>query len=48
MRGKAISSGETKIILNVFNHFKTENSSLIKIVQAPGVQVPPEEGINVI
>ena len=27
MRGKAISVGETKIILNVFNHFKTENSS---------------------
>ena len=27
MRGKAISFGETKIILNVFNHFKTENSS---------------------
>ena len=28
MRGKAISSGERKIILNVFKHFKTENSSL--------------------
>ena len=27
MRGKAISFGETKIILNVFNHFKTETSS---------------------
>ena len=27
MRGKAISSGERKIILNVFKHFKTENSS---------------------
>ena len=27
VRGKAISFGETKIILNVFNHFKTENSS---------------------
>ena len=27
MRGKAISSGERKIILNVFEHFKTENSS---------------------
>ena len=25
--GKAISSGERKIILNVFEHFKTENSS---------------------
>ena len=28
MRSKAISSGERKIILNVFKHFKTENSSL--------------------
>ena len=28
MRGKIISSGERKIILNVFKHFKTENSSL--------------------
>ena len=28
MRGNAISSGERKIILNVFKHFKTENSSL--------------------
>ena len=28
MRGKAISSKERKIILNVFQHFKTENSSL--------------------
>ena len=28
MRGEAISSGERKIILNVFKHFKTENSSL--------------------
>ena len=28
MRGKAISSGERKIILNVFKHFKIENSSL--------------------
>ena len=28
MRDKAISSGERKIILNVFKHFKTENSSL--------------------
>ena len=28
MRGKAISSGGMKIILNVFKHFKTENSSL--------------------
>ena len=28
MRGKAISSVERKIILNVFEHFKTENSSL--------------------
>ena len=27
MRGKAISFQETKIILNVFNHFKTDNSS---------------------
>ena len=32
MRGKAISSGERKIILNVFKHFKTENSSLIENV----------------
>ena len=30
MRGKAVSSGERKIILSVFNHFKTENSSLIE------------------
>ena len=30
MRGNAISSGERKIILNVFKHFKTENSSSIK------------------
>ena len=30
MRGKAVSSGERKIILNVFKHFKTENSSLIE------------------
>ena len=30
MRGKAISLGEKKIILNVFKHFKTENSSLIE------------------
>ena len=30
MRGKAISSGKKKIILNVFKHFKTENSSLIE------------------
>ena len=30
MRGKAIGSGEKKIILNVFRHFKTENSSLIE------------------
>ena len=28
MKGKAIISGERKIILNVFKHFKTENSSL--------------------
>ena len=28
MRGKAISSGERKIILNDFKHFKTKNSSL--------------------
>ena len=28
MRGKVISSGERKIILNVFKHFKTVNSSL--------------------
>ena len=27
MRDKAISSGERKRILNVFKHFKTENSS---------------------
>ena len=27
MRGKTISFRENKIILNVFNHFKTENSS---------------------
>ena len=30
MRGKAISSGEKKIILNVFKHFIPENSSLIE------------------
>ena len=28
LRGKAISSGERKIILNVFKHFETENSTL--------------------
>ena len=28
MRGKAVSSGERKIILDVFKHFETENSSL--------------------
>ena len=28
MKGNAISSGERKIILNVFKHYKTENSSL--------------------
>ena len=28
MRGKTISSGERKISLNVFKHFKTENPSL--------------------
>ena len=28
LSGKAISSGERKIILNVFKHFNTENSSL--------------------
>ena len=28
MRGKAISSGERKIISNVFKHFQTQNSSL--------------------
>ena len=28
MRCKAISSGERKIILNVFRHLETENSSL--------------------
>ena len=28
MRSEAISSGERKIILNVFKQFKTENSSL--------------------
>ena len=28
MRDKPISSGERKIILNVFRQFKTENSSL--------------------
>ena len=27
MRGKAISSGESKVVLNIFKHFKTENSS---------------------
>ena len=32
MRGKSISSGERKIILNVFKHFKTGNSSLIENV----------------
>ena len=26
MRGKAISFGETEIVLNVLNHFKTDNS----------------------
>ena len=30
MSGKAISSGERKIILNVVKHIKTENSSLIE------------------
>ena len=30
MRGKVISSGERKIILNVFKHFKTKNPSLIE------------------
>ena len=30
MRGKAISFGETKIILNVFSHFETDNSSFDK------------------
>ena len=30
MRGKAISSGEKKIILNTFKHFKTENPSLFE------------------
>ena len=30
MRGKAISSGERKIILNIFKNFKTENPSLSK------------------
>ena len=30
MRGKAISSGERKIILDVFKHLKTENSSSIE------------------
>ena len=30
MRGKVISSGKRKIILNVFKHFKTKNSSLIE------------------
>ena len=28
MKGKALSSGERKIIFNVFNYFKTENPSL--------------------
>ena len=28
MKGKALSSGEKKIIINVFNYFKTENPSL--------------------
>ena len=28
MRGNSISSGERKIILNIFKHFKTENTSL--------------------
>ena len=49
MRGKAISFGETKIILNVFNHFKTENSSVnenavitlnSKATRAPRTSVP--------
>ena len=29
MRDKAISSGESKIILNVLRHFKTKNSSVV-------------------
>ena len=32
MRGEAISSGERKIISNVFKHFKTENSCSIENV----------------
>ena len=28
MKGKALSSGERKIIINVFNYFKTEHPSL--------------------
>ena len=28
MKGKALSSGKRKIIVNVFNYFKTENPSL--------------------
>ena len=28
MKGKALSSGERKIIFNAFNYFKTENPSL--------------------
>ena len=30
MTGKAVSSGEREIILNIFKHFKNENSSLKK------------------
>ena len=49
MRGKAFSFGETKIILNVFNHFKTENSSFhenavitlnSKATRAPRTSIP--------
>ena len=28
MKGKALSSGERKIVINTFNYFKTENPSL--------------------
>ena len=41
MRGNAVSLGEKKIILNVFKHIKTENSSSNEnAVIAPTFKVP--------
>ena len=44
MKGKALSSGDRKIIINVFNYFKTENPSLVEMrFKATGASATSEK-----